>query len=110
MKNKMGLFGFLGLLGLLGLITDNPGFYGFFGFFAFFGFFNIIPDELFTLNVNKAAKNAFFTGLAIYPIIMVIGAFTSSSVAFAFGFAINFAIQIVVFSISLSLYEKNGDK
>lgn len=108
MKNKLSLLGLFGLLGLLGLITDNPGFYGFFGFFGFFGFANVLPDEMFKNNVNRAAKNAFFAGLIIYPIIVVIGAFTSFPIAYSIGFAVNLAIQILVFSISLSIYEKSG--
>lgn len=108
MKNRLSLFGFFGFLGFLGLVTDNPGFYGFFGFFAFFGFIKILPDELFTQNVNKAAKNAFFTGMFIYPIIVVIGALTSFLAAYIIGFALNFFIQMWVFSISLARYEKIG--
>jgi len=87
MKNKLGYFGFMGLIGLLGLITDNPGFYGFFGFFAYFGFFNVIPDELFKLNVQKAATPAFFVGLAI-----------------------NFAASIIVFTIILIYRSFNESK
>ena len=110
MKNRMSLFGLFGLLGLLGLVTQNPGFYGFFGFFGFFAFSKVLPDEMFKLNVNKAAKNAFFAGVIVYPIVVVLGAFTSFSLAYSIGFAVNVAVQILVFSISLSLYEKNGDK
>ncbi|MGI6703034.1 MAG: DUF3796 domain-containing protein [Clostridia bacterium] len=110
MKNRISLMGLLGLLGLLGLITDNPGFYGFFGFFGFFGFAKILPDEMFKQNVNKAAKNAFFTGLIIYPTVVVIGTLSlfPFALVFTFGFAVNFAVQILVFSFSLSKYEKSG--
>lgn len=108
MKNRLSLFGFFGFLGFLGLLTDNPGCYGFFGFFAFFGFINILPDELFIQNVNKAAKNAFFTGMFIFPVIVLIGAFTSFSSAYIIGFAVNFFVQMWVFSISLTRYEKSG--
>ncbi|OQB14499.1 MAG: hypothetical protein BWY15_01008 [Firmicutes bacterium ADurb.Bin193] len=90
------------------MVTDNPGFYGFYGFFGFISFFRIIPDEMFVQNVNKAAKNAFFAGLFIYPVIIVAGAFTSIPEMFAFGFAANFAIQLLIFSISLAIYEKKG--
>ena len=112
MKNKMGLLGMLGLLGFLGFVTDNPGFYGFFGFFGFFGFANVLPDEMFQLNVNKASRNAFFTGLVLYPAVVVIGTLSlfPIALAFAFGFAVNFAIQVLVFSFSLSKYEKSGDR
>src|SRR5690554_3250326 len=106
MKNRISLMGLLGLLGLLGLITDNPGFYGFFGFFGFWGFAKVLPDEMFKQNVNRAARNAFFTGLTIYPAVVVIGALSLFPIAlvYAFGFAVNFAVQILVFSFSLSAY------
>lgn len=108
-QNKMSLLGLLGLAGLLGLITRNVGFYGFFGFFGFFGFSRILPDERFKLNVNKAAKNAFMAGLIIFPIVVALGYFIPASLAYSIGFASNFAVQILVFSISLSRYEKNGE-
>jgi len=108
MKNKLSLIGVIGLLGLLGFVTDNPGFYGFFGFFGFFGFASIEPDETFQTNLNKAGKNAFFTGMIMYPIFITIGAFTSFAKAYAFGFAISFALQLIVFTVSLTHYENKG--
>jgi hypothetical protein len=110
MKNKISLFGLLGLLGLLGLVTDNPGFYGFFGFFGFFGFANIIPDEMFRMNVNKAAAYAFFTGVVIYPLAVIVATLSRDlfAVVMTFGFAIGWAVQILVFSLLLAWYEKNG--
>ncbi len=112
MKNKISLFGFLGFLGLLGFITNNPGFYGFFGFFGFFGFVNIIPDEMFKVNINKAAKNAFFTGIVVYPVSVLVATFASLSftLVMSFGFAVAWAMQILVFSILLAIYEKNGER
>jgi len=108
MRNKLSLLGFLGLVGLLGLFTDNPGFYGFFGFFGFFGFSKIVPDEMFKKIINKAAKNAFITGVLLFPIITIWGALTSFALAYEIGYTTNFMLQILVFSISLSYYEKNG--
>lgn len=110
MKNRISLLGLLGFLGLLGIPTRNPGFYGFFGFLGFFGFAKTLPDEMFKLNVNKAAKNAFFAGLILYPAVVVVGVLTSYSVAYGLGFALNFAVQILVFSISLTRYEKIGER
>jgi len=46
----------------------------------------------------------------MYPIVTTLGAFTSYNLAYSFGFAINFAVQILVFTISLTKYENNGDK
>lgn len=110
MRNSLGLLGFLGLLGLLGLVTDNPGFYGFFGFFGFFGFAKMLPDEMFRANVDRAARNAFVSSVLIYPIVVTWGAVTSSHMVFAVGFAISFAVQMVVFVFSLTAYERGGVK
>jgi len=110
MKNKIGYLGLLGLLGTLGFLNQNVGFYGFFGFFGFFGFANITPDEMFKYNVNRAAKNAFFSGVITYTLFMASTIFISYVKAYSFGFAIGFAIQIWVFSVSLAIYEKNGVK
>lgn len=111
MSNRMSMLGFLGLLGLLGFAAGNPGFYGFFGFFGFFGFAKVLPDEMFRANLDKAARNGFVSGVAIYPIIVSIGAFTKSpALAYSVGFAVSFAVQILVFTISLALYEKRGER
>ena len=107
--NRISLIGLLGLLGLLGLPLNNPGFYGFFGFFGFFAFRNILPDERLQINVNKAARNSFFTGIVLFPVIVIWGALSTFSQAYAAGFAINFAIQIVVFTWSLTRYEQDGE-
>ncbi|SFG12076.1 Protein of unknown function [Desulfotomaculum arcticum] len=106
-ENFLWYLGFLGALGLLGLITDNPGFYGFFGFFGFFAYRKIIFDERFKENVNKAAKNAFLSAIIFYPLVTTYAVFTSSFASvYSFAFAINFALQIIIFSFSLSYYER----
>ncbi|MEL7563749.1 MAG: DUF3796 domain-containing protein [Dehalobacterium sp.] len=113
MKNSLRHLGWLGLLGAIGFFIDNKGFYGFFGFFAFFAYARVIPDELFKMNVNKAGKNAFLTGLVFYPITAVFASFAGFvpfTTVYAFAFGINFALQVVVFSISLVVYELKGDR
>lgn len=103
--------GFLGLLGLLGLVTDNPGFFGFCGFFGFFGFSRTLPDELFKANLDKAARNGFVCGAVIYPIVVSIGALTKSpAMVYSAGFAVSFAVQMLVFAASLTYYEKWGER
>jgi len=75
-------------------------------FFGFFGFAKVLPDEMFKKNVNEAAKNAFIAGVILFPAVVVWGAVTSFSTAYGLGFGINFALQLLVFSISLSIFEK----
>jgi hypothetical protein len=111
MHNKLSLMGFLGLLGLLGLVVDNPGFYGFFGFFGFFGFSKVMPDEMFRANLDKAARNGFLSSVVIFPIVVSTGALTENiALAYSVGFAVNFAVQMFVFGVSLTLYEKRGER
>lgn len=109
-KNKLGLLGFLGLLGLLGFFTGNSSFYGFFSFFCFFIFSSVLPDELFKNNVKKAAKNAFFTSVLVFPVVALWSIVTSYSIenGLALGFGLNFGLQAFVFGISLAFYEKTG--
>lgn len=105
-KNPLRYLSLLSLLGLLGFITDNAGFYGFLGFLGYLGFGKIIPDERFKDNVNKAAKNAFITSLLIFPLSTIAAAITHNPMIYAFAFAINFGVQMLIFGISLSYYEK----
>ena len=69
---------YLGLVGLLGLFTKNPSFYGFFGFFGFFGFTNIKSDERLEENINKAARNTFFTTMIVLVLTIIIGSLTKN--------------------------------
>lgn len=105
-KNWLGYLGFIGLLGLLGLITDNPGYYGFFGFFGWFGFLNIVHDERLAENINKSCRNVFITSLLLSLLVIVAGTFAKNVGVFVLGFAINFSLMIIVFTISLQIYDK----
>jgi len=109
MKNPLKYLGLIGLLGLLGLVTDNTGFYGFFGFFGFFAYNKILPDERLKLNLNKAARNAFASGIILFPFATTFAAFSSNASVYAYAYALNFALQILVYSFSLAYYEKHGD-
>lgn len=111
MKNWLPYMGFLGLLGLLAPFTHNPGFAGFFGFFAFFGFKNIVFDERFEANVNKACRNTFVLSILIYALSAVfasISTYTMTSI-YTIAFAISFALQILVFTFSFQYYENHSD-
>lgn len=105
-KNPLRYLSLLSLLGILGFITDNAGFHGFWGFLGYLGFGKIIPDERFKDNINKAAKNAFLTSILIFPLATVAVAITDNPMIYAFAFAINFGVQMLIFGISLSYYER----
>ena len=107
--NWLKYLGLLGFLGLLGYFTSNTGFYGFFGFFGFFGFSKMTDDERMHANINKAARNAFVVSILIYAITMVWGAVIDNYIVMSYGFAINFAITILVFSFSFQYYDHTGE-
>ncbi len=106
--NWLKYLGLLGFLGLLGYFTSNTGFYGFFGFFGFFGFSKMKDDERMHANINKSARNAFIASILIYAATMVCGAIIDDYIVMAYGFAINFAVIILVFTFSFQHYDHSG--
>lgn len=107
-KNYFFLIGLLGFIGVLGVFTDNPGLFGFFGFFGFFAYKKEIQDERFKANVNKAGKNAFMVSIILFPLVSIYFSLTKNFNVYGIAYAINFAIQILVFSLSLVYYEDRG--
>lgn len=105
MKNKFGYFGLIGFIGILGLVTDNHYLLAFFSFFVFFRYFFVIPDELFKLNIQRAATSAFFTGITIQIITIAISAFTKSSSYLITGYSLSFSISIALFIFILVIAE-----
>jgi hypothetical protein len=108
-RNWIMYLGFLGFLGLLSIFSDNQGYIGFFGFFGFFGFARIINDERFSANINKAARNAFLISIILYPAATILANLLSDFSVFSYAYAINFALQVLVFTFSLQYYDKAGE-
>ena len=101
--NKLGLFSILALLGFLGFWTENKGFFGFFGFAAYLSYFNVLPDELFWQNVQKAATTAFFIQmLSLLPICLgaTLLGIRGSQIA-GVAFASSFSIGVIIFTLYL---------
>ena len=77
MKRKINCLGLLSLLSLIALLaqpTNNEGLYGFLGFAYYLRYFFVQPDELFRLNLQKAATAAFFTQLlSLVPLMFFCG-------------------------------------
>ncbi len=108
MKNNMQYLGFLGFLGLLGLFTDNVGFYGFFGAFGFFAYRKVIPDERFKENLGKAATNSFVASILVFALFATLGSLKAITDIYVIGFMLNFGLQMLIFSLSLTYYEMVG--
>lgn len=105
MKNILGYMGLLGFLGILGIVTDNKYFLGFFGYFVFLRYFFVRPDELFWLNVHRAATPAFFTAVGIQVLTLAITAFTKNITQVVVGFSLSFSISTAIFILVLVVYE-----
>ena len=99
MKNKLGFLGLLGLFGAVGFFTGSKVYFTLFAFLYFFRYFFVIPDELFKMNIQKSATPAFFTGMAIYALTTALTAFHISTVVFATGLVLGFAIPFLIFTI-----------
>lgn len=105
MKNKLGFLGLVGFLGILGIVTDNRGFLAFFAYFVFFRYFGVKPDELFRLNVRRAAVPAFFAGLAIQVLTIGASAFTDDMRLFAAGMSLCYFVSVFLFIMILVISE-----
>ncbi|MDX9872865.1 MAG: DUF3796 domain-containing protein [Clostridia bacterium] len=108
-RNWIKYLGFLGLLGLPSIFAGNLSFTGFFGFFGFFSFYKIHNDERFSANINKAAKNTLLITFFLYPATTIYANLIADFSIFVHAYAINFALQIIVFAFSLQYYDKVGE-
>jgi hypothetical protein len=114
MKKKINYLGFLSLLSLisiLGYFTDNAGLYGFLGFLYYLRYFAVIPDELFKLNVRKAATAAWLSELILFVPLIYTSYFIfdpSKALRIAFGLSFAFAIFIFTIVMLISEYRENA--
>lgn len=105
-KNKMAFLSLLGLIGLLGIPTGNYALFGFFGFFGFSSLFRTKNDELLQENVGKAATNGFIVSVIGLSVTMALVATLETITAAMLGIAITFVAQMLVFTFSISFYER----
>ncbi len=107
-RSWLRYLGFLGLLGLLSLVTSNPGFTGFFGFFGFFVYARLVDDERLQINTGRAATNALVAAVLAFVGFTLYGALVPGVAmqTYASAFANIFAIQLLVFGLSLAYYER----
>lgn len=99
----LGILGFLGLIGPL--MTGNPYLAGFLWFFAFFGWRGIANDERLELTVGRASRNAVLAGVLGFACAAIAVSLPHSSAYLLPNvFVAAFAVQMLVFSISLVFY------
>ena len=104
--NYLGLLFLPSFLAIFGFLTENKGFYGFLGFLYYVRYFAVIPDELFWLNVRKAATAAYFMQiLLLFPLTVLFFFLESPAKALPLAFALGFGAAIFTFSIRLAILE-----
>ena len=107
MKNKLAYLGFLGFLGFYHLFEGALFMFGFFGFFFYA---RVVMDELFLLHVRKAATRAFFIGVVVMAPIIVISFAIESSAWLRVLLILPFLVSILIFVISLEIFEQREKK
>lgn len=109
MKRKINCLGLLSLLSLIALLaqpTNNEGLYGFLGFAYYLRYFFVQPDELFRLNLQKAATDAFFTQLlSLVPLMFFCASLYGGTAAVRTSFGLSFALGILSFTAALLFLE-----
>lgn len=104
--NYLGFLSVLSLIALLGLITNNTGLFVFFGFAYYIRYFRVIPDELFKLNVQKAATVAFMSEMiSLVPFMFLFSYIYHSVKAVPMAFGMSFAVSIFAFTGALMVLE-----
>jgi hypothetical protein len=104
-KNILGFFSVLAFLGLLGIFTENKACLGFWAFLYYVRYFFVLPDRLFWEDVKKAALPAFFIGIAISILMIILGAVRNSTGVLAVGIGLSTAVSILTFTICLAVYQ-----
>ncbi len=107
-KGKLRYLGLLGLVGLAGVITGQPGLFGFFGFFGIFAVTFQQEDELLRWNLARAGLNGFVTSLLGLAMAIAVVAVQRSFQGLALMVGVVFALQVLVFTVSLVVYERGG--
>ena len=70
-KNPLSYLGWLGFLGVFGVLLA-PSVAPFIICFSFFGYRNMIADELFWKNVNRAAARAFWSAFVLNVFVIIV--------------------------------------
>ncbi len=100
--NYLGFLSLLSLIAVLGWKSENSGLFGFLGFLYFIRYFRVIPDELFLLNVQRAATVAFMLGMiSLVPSMFLCSAAWNTSSAIPAAFAMSFVVSAFSFTFSL---------
>ncbi len=103
--NYLGLLSLLSLIALLGWVLEEPGFYGFLGFAYYLRYFAVQPDELFRMNLQRAATFAFFAEMISLVPLVFLCTFLYRGKGLAMAFGLCFAAAVFAFSGALLVLE-----
>lgn len=104
--NYLSLLSLLSLVAVLGLFTENKGLLGFLGFLYYLRYIRIMPDELFILELQKAASFAFMAEmLVLLPAMFACHLLCSPASAVPTAFATSFVAAALSFTAALMYQE-----
>ncbi len=102
--NPLALLSVLSLLAILAPVCHNNGMYGFLGFLVYLPYWRVLPDEMFLLNLRRAAASAFLAQMLVLA-----GALPACVLwlhqPIGAAFAACFAAGVIWFSLHLSWLE-----
>lgn len=110
---QINYMGFLSLLALIPVIcwkTGNHGLWGFFGYLYYLKYFWVIPDEMFILQVQKAATISCLTGIiSLVPLMVLCSFFFQGREAVSVPIGLSFAVIVFLFGTSFAIFEAKGE-
>ncbi len=104
--NPLVLLSLVALLALFAIPTNNDGLWGFLGFAYYLRYWNVLPDELFYENLQKACTTAFLGQMIALPFLTLWAfLFAEASRMLPMAFGLSFALSIFLFTIRLMVLE-----
>ena len=104
--NYLGFLALLALIAFLAWPSGNNGLLGFLGFLYFARYFRVIPDELFLLNLRRAATTAFLVEMfTLVPLMFLCTWLCQPESVMPWAFGLSFAAGIISFSLLLAVIE-----
>ena len=103
--NPLVLLSLVALLSLFAIPTRNNGLWGFLGFAYYLRYWNVLPDELFYQNLQKACAAAFLGQMIALPFLAVGAFLLEPERMLPLAFGLSFALSIFLFTILLMVLE-----
>lgn len=106
-KYLYGSMGLLSLLGFIGVFTEEKNFLAFFAFVVHFEYFFMKSDEMLVEYMNKSASRAFYCGMLITVVTVVVNfsiqKYTGNA-SLLNGISYGWSASIIVYAFSTTFY------